>query len=125
MAIAAVRSCGLRGIVGADDASEVAVAEELEVIPVSSLAEAVPVPPGISTSIPTPSRLRELFNMLSHYDDDYADVRGQELAKRARWSSPPRWCAQPAHVGSAGVRQDDVHYTTPYPRSCHSHSRFT
>ena len=30
-----------------------------------------------------PSRLQELFNTLSHYDDDYSDVRGQESAKRA------------------------------------------
>ena len=28
-------------------------------------------------------RLQELFNTLSVYDDDYADVRGQETAKRA------------------------------------------
>ena len=38
MAIAAARSCGLRGIVVPDtNASEPAVVEELEVIPVSSL----------------------------------------------------------------------------------------
>ena len=84
MAIAAARSCGLRGIVVPDThASEAAVVEELEVIPVSSVAEAVAFFAGHLDIDPTPSRLRELFNTLSRYDDDYADVRGQELAKRA------------------------------------------
>jgi magnesium chelatase family protein len=82
MAIAAARSCGLRGIVVPDsNAAEAAVVEELEVIPVSSLAEAAAFFAGHLDIDPTPSRLQELFNTLSRYD--YADVRGQELAKRA------------------------------------------
>jgi magnesium chelatase family protein len=32
---------------------------------------------------PTESRVEELFQQLSSYDVDFADVRGQELAKRA------------------------------------------
>ena len=52
-------------------------------IPVSSLAEAAAFFAGHLDIDPTPSRLQELFNTLSHYDDDYADVRGQEMAKRA------------------------------------------
>ena len=32
---------------------------------------------------PMPSRLDELFQELSHYEEDFADVRGQEMAKRA------------------------------------------
>ncbi len=32
---------------------------------------------------PVPSRLHEQFSSLSRYNDDYADVRGQEMAKRA------------------------------------------
>jgi magnesium chelatase family protein len=84
MAIAAARNCRLRGLVVPDtNACEAAVVEELEVIPVSSLAEAVAFFAGHLDIDPTPSRLQELFNTLSHYDDDYADVRGQELAKRA------------------------------------------
>jgi magnesium chelatase family protein len=59
------------------------VVEELEVIPVSSLAEAAAFFAGHLDIDPVPSRLQELFNTLSRYDDDYADVRGQELAKRA------------------------------------------
>jgi predicted ATPase with chaperone activity len=35
------------------------------------------------TFVPTPSRLDELFQELSHYEEDFADVRGQEMAKRA------------------------------------------
>ena len=31
----------------------------------------------------TPSRIGELFMELSKYDEDFADVRGQEMAKRA------------------------------------------
>ena len=52
-------------------------------IPVSSLAEAAAFFAGHLDIDPVPSRLQELFNTLSHYDDDYSDVRGQESAKRA------------------------------------------
>ncbi|MHB0956353.1 MAG: YifB family Mg chelatase-like AAA ATPase [Pirellulaceae bacterium] len=84
MAMAAARQRGLRGLVVPDtNAAEAAVVEELEVIPVSSLAEAAAFFAGHIDIDPTPSRLQELFNTLSHYDDDYADVRGQEMAKRA------------------------------------------
>jgi len=53
------------------------------VIPVSSLAEAAAFFAGHLDIDPTPSRLQELFHTLSHHDDDYADVRGQEMAKHA------------------------------------------
>ncbi len=84
MAMAAARQDGLRGLVVPDtNAAEATVVEELEVIPVSSLSEAAAFFAGHLDIDPTPSRLQELFNTLSHYDDDYADVRGQEMAKRA------------------------------------------
>ncbi|NLX53768.1 MAG: YifB family Mg chelatase-like AAA ATPase [Planctomycetaceae bacterium] len=84
MAMSAVRQTGLRGIVVPDtNAAEAAVVEQLEVIPVSSLAEAAAFFAGHIDIDPVPSRLQELFNTLSHYDDDYSDVRGQEMAKRA------------------------------------------
>jgi magnesium chelatase family protein len=71
MAIAAARNGGLRGIVVPDsNAAEAAVVEELEVIPVSSLAEAAAFFAGHVDIDPTPSRLQELFNTLSRYDDD-------------------------------------------------------
>ena len=84
MAISAARQEHLRGLVVPDsNATEAAVVEDLEVIPVSSLAEAVAFFCGHIEIDPTPSRLQELFSTLSSYDEDYADVRGQETAKRA------------------------------------------
>ncbi len=123
MAMAAARQNGLRGIVVPDtNAAEAAVVEELEVIPVSSLAEAAAFFAGHLDIDPTPSRLQELFNTLSHYDDDYADVRGQEMAKRALGDRCRR-SAQSAHARPAGFRQNRVHFTIPYPRSCRRHTR--
>jgi magnesium chelatase family protein len=84
MAIAAAEQQGLRGLlVPADSAAEAAVVERIEVIPVSSLAQAVAFLAGQIDLDPAPSRLAELFRQLSTYDVDFADVRGQEMAKRA------------------------------------------
>lgn len=83
MAMAA-RQKGLRGLVTpAASANEAAVVEDIEVIPVSSLAETVGFLSGELDIEPTPSRLEQLFEELSRYEDDFADVRGQEMAKRA------------------------------------------
>ena len=70
-------------IVPSDSAAEAAVVERVEVIPVASLAQAVGFLTGQIEIEPTPSRLDELFRKLSAYEDDFADVRGQEMAKRA------------------------------------------
>ena len=70
-------------IVPSANAAEAAVVEDLEVIAVDSLAQTVAFLTGASEIEPTPSRLDELFQELSHYDEDFADVRGQEMAKRA------------------------------------------
>ena len=84
MAMAAARQGNLRGIIVPDvNAAEAAVVEDIEVIPVSSLAEAVAFFGGHIEIDPVPSRLHELFSSLSRYNEDYADVRGQEMAKRA------------------------------------------
>jgi magnesium chelatase family protein len=84
MAISAAAQQGLRGIVvPAESAAEAAVVEDIEVIPVASLAQAVGFFSGALEIEPTPSRLEELFQVYSKYDDDFADVRGQEMAKRA------------------------------------------
>ncbi|MBI3465420.1 MAG: YifB family Mg chelatase-like AAA ATPase [Planctomycetes bacterium] len=84
MAIAAARQKGLKGmLVPSDSAGEAAVVEEIEVIPVSSLTQAVGFLTGAVDIEPTPPRLMELFAELAQYDVDFADVRGQELAKRA------------------------------------------
>jgi magnesium chelatase family protein len=84
MAITAARAEGLRGlIVPSASAAEAAVVEGVEVIAVSSLAQAVAFLTGEIEIDPTPSRLDDLFRELSTYDVDFCDVRGQEMAKRA------------------------------------------
>jgi magnesium chelatase family protein len=84
MAMAAAKQKGLRGlVVPAENASEAAVVEDLEVIPVSSLAQAVGFFTGQIAIEPQPSRIAEIFEELAKYEDDFADVRGQEMAKRA------------------------------------------
>jgi magnesium chelatase family protein len=84
MAISAAKQRGLRGlVVPSDSAAEAAVVEAVEVIAVSSLAQTVGFFTGQLDLAPVPSRLEELFQELSVYEDDFADVRGQEMAKRA------------------------------------------
>lgn len=84
MAMAAAKQEGLRGIlVPTASAAEAAVVEDIEVIPVSSLTQVVGFLSGELDIPPTPSRVDALFDEDSAYDDDFADVRGQEMAKRA------------------------------------------
>lgn len=84
MAMAAAKQEGLRGlVVPSDSAAEAAVVEQIEVIPVSSLSEAVGFFSGQLEIEPAPSRVQELFEQWSRYEEDFADVRGQEMAKRA------------------------------------------
>jgi magnesium chelatase family protein len=84
MAMAAAQREGLRGlIVPTTSAAEAAVVEDIEVIPVDSLAQAVGFLSGELEIEPAPSRVNELFEKLSAYEEDFADVRGQEMAKRA------------------------------------------
>lgn len=83
MAMAA-RTGSLRGlIVPAESAAEAAVVEQVGVIAVSSLAQAAGFCVGAIEIDPAPTRIDELFRDGSHYDVDFADVRGQEMAKRA------------------------------------------
>lgn len=84
MAMATAKQENLRGlIVPAENAAEAAVVEDIEVIPVSSLTQAVGYLSGVIDIQPVPSRMGELFDTLGKYEDDFADVRGQEMAKRA------------------------------------------
>jgi magnesium chelatase family protein len=74
----------LRGIiVPSANAAEAAVVEDIDVVAVDSLSQTVGFLTGELEIEPTPSRLSELFQELSHYEEDFADVRGQEMAKRA------------------------------------------
>jgi len=74
----------LKGVVvPAASATEAAVVEGIDVIPVSSLAEAVKFFAGEIDIPPAPPRVDEWFDRFATYDIDFADVRGQEAAKRA------------------------------------------
>jgi magnesium chelatase family protein len=84
MAITAAQQQGLRGlVVPSESAAEAAVVEDIDVIPVSCLSQAVGFFAGELDIPPTPSRIDQLFEELARYDDDFCDVRGQEMAKRA------------------------------------------
>jgi magnesium chelatase family protein len=83
MALAA-RELGLVGIiVPEENAFEAAVVEDIEVIAVNSLSQAAAFFTGELEIEATPSRMNDLFEEFSNYEIDFADVRGQEMAKRA------------------------------------------
>ena len=70
-------------VVPSASATEAAVVEGIEVIPVASLTEAVQFFAGDLQIPPAPPRIDEWFDRFAAYDVDFADVRGQEAAKRA------------------------------------------
>ncbi|MBP3695786.1 MAG: YifB family Mg chelatase-like AAA ATPase [Thermoguttaceae bacterium] len=78
------RNPRLRGLIlPAENAAEAAVVESIEVIPVSSISQLLAFILGDLEIDPSPSRLEEIYAAHSQYDLDFADVRGQEMAKRA------------------------------------------
>ena len=75
---------GLRGcIVPYDNASEAAVVEGLDVYPVRTLRQASDFLSGLTAVEQFNVNVEELYCDGGRYDDDFADVKGQELAKRA------------------------------------------
>ena len=75
---------GRRGvIVPADNAAEAAVVEEIDVIAVRFLGDAVGFLTGELAIEPTCVDLAAAFAQSAKYDADFSDVRGQESAKRA------------------------------------------
>ena len=84
MAMAAANMPGQRGLlIPSENASEAAVVEGIDVIAVDSLTQAAAFLTEQLPIEPTPSRVAQLFEDLDWYEEDFADVRGQEMAKRA------------------------------------------
>jgi len=78
------KSAGITGvIVPRENAGEAAVVEGIEVIGVSELAEVVDFLNGARDIIPCRVDLAELFRQQPGYGEDFAEVKGQEHAKRA------------------------------------------
>jgi magnesium chelatase family protein len=83
MALAAAAE-GRHGLlVPADNAAEAAVVDGLEVYPIGSLAEAVGFLTGQLDIEPKAVDVESVFRRLSHYEEDFVDVKGQDYAKRA------------------------------------------
>jgi magnesium chelatase family protein len=83
MAMAAADRGVAKLIVPTANAREAAVVESIQVFGAATLAEAVGILSGQLTPEPVDAQIDELFARLNTYDVDFADVRGQEFAKRA------------------------------------------
>ncbi|MDR3183162.1 MAG: YifB family Mg chelatase-like AAA ATPase [Planctomycetaceae bacterium] len=83
MALAAKELGITQLILPAENAAEAAVVEGLRVFAVNSLIEAAAFLTGKTDIAPEPPVNLNIFEELSVYEVDFADVRGQETAKRA------------------------------------------
>lgn len=79
------RKQGFKGVIlPKDNASEAAIVNNLEVIGVETLQEAVDYLEGDLEITPTVKDTRDIFySQLNDYDADFSDVQGQENIKRA------------------------------------------
>jgi magnesium chelatase family protein len=83
MAMAA-RDLGIKKLlVPAANAREAAVVSEITVFAANNLGESVGILSGQLEAEPVAVRLEDLAAKLNTYEIDFADVRGQEFAKRA------------------------------------------
>ena len=79
-----VREAGLKGLLcPAANAREAAVVSDIEVVPVTALAQAVGFLTGELPIEPCAVDLQSIFEESRRDDVDFSDVRGQEHAKRA------------------------------------------
>ena len=79
-----LRDAGVRSfIVPAENADEAALAEGLDVYGVENLREAVQLVTGATTGTPRRIDLASLYALSPRSDADFAEVKGQEIAKRA------------------------------------------
>ena len=84
MAMAAAAQPGVEGLVlPRENAREAAVVEGIDILPVDSLAEAAGFFTGDIDIEPRPCVVADLVANGQRYEIDFADVRGQEMAKRA------------------------------------------
>ena len=83
MAIMARREGRAGMLVPSDNAEEAAVVSGLKVYPVDNLRQAADFVSGKITIAPFQVDLPRVFESHATYEDDYADVKGQEFAKRA------------------------------------------
>jgi len=80
----ACRDAGLDGIIlPVENAQEAGVVQGIDVIPVAHLSEAVGFLTGALTIRPVRLDVEEIFRKAGAYQVDFAEVRGQETAKRA------------------------------------------
>ena len=70
-------------LVPRENAEEAAVVEGLPVYPVANLREAAEFIEGNNSTSPFSVDVAAAFSGTAAYDDDYADVKGQEFARRA------------------------------------------
>jgi len=78
------RNDGRKGlVVPVENAREAAVVDGIDIIPAGSLAEAVGFFTGAVQIDPEPFSWDQAIRELGRYAIDYADVKGQEMAKRA------------------------------------------
>jgi magnesium chelatase family protein len=78
------RAAGCRSVVvPAENAAEAAVVEGIEVFPVRNLRQAADFLNGALQLDPYTLDIRSVFEANSRYEEDFADVKGQEFAKRA------------------------------------------
>src|SRR3954447_20259318 len=83
MALAAAAEGRTGLLVPSENAAEAAVVEGIAVYPIGSLAEAVGFLSGQLDLEPTTIDVEEVFRKLSHTEEDFVDVKGQDYAKRA------------------------------------------
>ena len=83
MALAALAEGRDGLLVPAANAAEAAVVDGVAVYPIGSLSEAAGFLSGRLDIEPTTVDLETIFRRLSHYEEDFVDVKGQDYAKRA------------------------------------------
>jgi len=70
-------------IVPQENADEAAVVEGIDVYPVNNLREAADIIGSVARPAPFKINVEKTFESTSVYDEDFADVKGQEQSKRA------------------------------------------